>query len=162
MCAKSLSHVWFFVTPWTVARQAPLSMGFSRQNARVSCHSLLPDYSFLTWTVFWAKANLGGACRMSWGFASGSVVKNLPAMQELPEMQVWSLGQEDPLEEELATHCSTLAWENIHGQRSLVGCSPRSPKSDTTQWLNHHPTQWLNHHPTQIASLSHTKLVSLL
>ena len=28
---KLLSHVWLFVTPWTVARQAPLSMGFSRQ-----------------------------------------------------------------------------------------------------------------------------------
>ena len=26
-----LSHVWLFATPWTVARQAPLSMGFSRQ-----------------------------------------------------------------------------------------------------------------------------------
>ena len=26
-----LSHVWFFVTPWTIAHQAPLSMGFSRQ-----------------------------------------------------------------------------------------------------------------------------------
>ena len=26
-----LSHVWLFVTPWTVACQAPLSMGFSRQ-----------------------------------------------------------------------------------------------------------------------------------
>ena len=25
------SHVWLFATPWTVARQAPLSMGFSRQ-----------------------------------------------------------------------------------------------------------------------------------
>ena len=25
------SHVWLFVTPWTVAHQAPLSMGFSRQ-----------------------------------------------------------------------------------------------------------------------------------
>ena len=25
------SHVWFFVTPWTVAHQAPLSMGLSRQ-----------------------------------------------------------------------------------------------------------------------------------
>ena len=25
------SHVWLFVTPWTVARQAPLSMGFSRK-----------------------------------------------------------------------------------------------------------------------------------
>ena len=28
---KSLSHVWLFVTPWIVAHQAPLSMGFSRQ-----------------------------------------------------------------------------------------------------------------------------------
>ena len=28
---KSLSHVWLFVTPWTVARQAPLSMEFFRQ-----------------------------------------------------------------------------------------------------------------------------------
>ena len=27
---KSLSHVQLFVTPWTVANQAPLSMGFSR------------------------------------------------------------------------------------------------------------------------------------
>ena len=29
--AQLLSHVWLFVIPWTVARQAPLSMGFSRQ-----------------------------------------------------------------------------------------------------------------------------------
>ena len=28
---KSLSHIWLFMTPWTVAHQAPLSMGFSRQ-----------------------------------------------------------------------------------------------------------------------------------
>ena len=28
---KLLSHVWLFVTPWTVARQTPLSMGFTRQ-----------------------------------------------------------------------------------------------------------------------------------
>ena len=31
MYALSLSHAQLFVTPWTVARQAPLSMGFSRQ-----------------------------------------------------------------------------------------------------------------------------------
>ena len=30
-CSSSLSHVRLFVTPWTVAHQAPLSMGFSRQ-----------------------------------------------------------------------------------------------------------------------------------
>ena len=28
---KSLSHVWLFATPWTVACQVPLSMGFSRE-----------------------------------------------------------------------------------------------------------------------------------
>ena len=31
MCAKLLSCVWLFATPWTVAHWAPLSMGFSRQ-----------------------------------------------------------------------------------------------------------------------------------
>ena len=28
---KSLSHVWLFATPWTAAFQAPLAMGFSKQ-----------------------------------------------------------------------------------------------------------------------------------
>ena len=35
------SHVWLFVTPWTVAHQAPLSMGFSRQEYWMGCHALL-------------------------------------------------------------------------------------------------------------------------
>ena len=29
--ARMLSHVQLFVTPWTIARQVPLSLGFSRQ-----------------------------------------------------------------------------------------------------------------------------------
>ena len=44
-------------------------------------------------------------------FPSGSAVKNLPAMQELQEMQFQSLGQEDPLEKEMATHSNILAWK---------------------------------------------------
>ena len=48
---------------------------------------------------------------MSWSFASGSVVKNLPAMQEMLEMGVGFLGQEDPLEEEMDTHSNILAWK---------------------------------------------------
>ena len=31
VAAQSLYHVWLFVTPWTVAHQAPLSVGFPRQ-----------------------------------------------------------------------------------------------------------------------------------
>ena len=42
------------------------------------------------------------------GFPGGSVVTNLPAKQET---QVQSQGWEDPLEKELETHSSILAWE---------------------------------------------------
>ena len=39
------------------------------------------------------------------------VVKNLPTIQEMQEMWVRSLGWEDPLEEEMATDFSILAWK---------------------------------------------------
>ena len=45
---------------------------------------------------------------MSKSFPDGSVVKNLPAMQET---RVLSLGQENLLEKKMATHSSILAWE---------------------------------------------------
>ena len=41
------------------------------------------------------------------GLPDGAVLRNLPTMQE-PLVQ--SLGQEDPLEKEMATHSSILAW----------------------------------------------------
>ena len=43
------------------------------------------------------------------GFPGSSAVKNPPAMKE---MWVQSLGWEDPLEEEMATHSSILAWKS--------------------------------------------------
>ena len=55
------------------------------------------------------------------GFPGSSVVKNVLAMQET---WVRSLGQEDPLEQEMATHSRILAGK-FHGQRSLAGYSPR-------------------------------------
>ena len=57
------------------------------------------------------------------------LVKNLPAMQET---QVQSLGWENPLEKEMATHSSILAWR-IPWLRNLAGYSPwRHKESDTT------------------------------
>ena len=43
-----------------------------------------------------------------YGFSGGSVVKNPPAKQEI---RVQSLGWKDPLEKEMTTHSSILAWE---------------------------------------------------
>ena len=45
------------------------------------------------------------------GFPGGSMVKNLPSVQETQKMQLQSLNWEDPLEEEMATHSNILAWE---------------------------------------------------
>ena len=55
------------------------------------------------------------------------LVKHPPAMQET---RAQTLGWEDTLEKEMATHSSILAWET-HGQRSLMGYSPRYHKSLT-------------------------------
>ena len=61
------------------------------------------------------------------------MVKRLPTMWET---QIESLGQEDLLEKEMATHSSILAWK-IHGWRSLEGYSPWGHKeSDTTERLH--------------------------
>ena len=62
-------------------------------------------------------------------------VKNLPAMQET---WVQSLGWEDPLEEEMATHSSILAWripwmEEPGGLQSI-----RLQESAMTERLSHH------------------------
>ena len=64
------------------------------------------------------------------------MVKNLPAMQET---QLWSHGREDPLEKEMATHSSFLAWR-IHGQRSLGGDTVHGVAKSQT-W----PSDWCTH-----------------
>ena len=64
---KSLSHVWLLATPWTVAHQAPPSMGFSRQEYRSGLPLPSPQELYLihlqgtqcsgldTWLVNWTK-----------------------------------------------------------------------------------------------------------
>ena len=60
------------------------------------------------------------------------MVKNLPAMQET---RVWSLSQEDPLEKEMTTHSSIVAWripwtEEPGGLQSMGVTESRT-------WLSH-------------------------
>ena len=57
-------------------------------------------------------------------------------MQESQEMWVWSLGQEDHLEKEMATHSRILAWE-IPWTEEPGGYSPWGrEESDMTEQLN--------------------------
>ena len=60
--------------------------------------NILPMFSSRSFTV---------SCLIFRGFQAAQTVNNLPTMQET---QVQSLGWEDPLEKEKATHSSSLAW----------------------------------------------------
>ena len=59
---------------------------------------------------------------MCWASLVAQMVKRLPTTQEA---QVQSLGQEDPLEKDMATHSSTLAWKipwmEEHGRLQSMG-----------------------------------------
>ena len=59
-------------------------------------------------------------------------VKNLPAVQETQKTQVQSLDQKDPLEEEMATHSSILAWRIPWAEEPGRLQSMGSQESDTT------------------------------
>ena len=75
------------------------------------------------WTAKWR------AIQSLLGFPGGTVVKNLPAMQET---WVQSLGQEDPLEKEMATHSSILAWKTLD----------RGTWWTTAHWVAKSQPQW--------------------
>ena len=64
-------------------------MGFYRESRELEC-SFLKRGAFLSYQLI------------------AQLIKNLPTMQET---QVQFLGQKDPLEKEMATHSSTLAWK---------------------------------------------------
>ena len=65
------------------------------------------------------------------GFLGGSVVRNLPAMQETQETWVQSLGQEDDTWRRAWQPTPVVLPGESLGQRSLVGCSPRVAESQT-------------------------------
>ena len=82
----------------------------------------------------WVKAVNCNMTHISWlitliGLPGDSVVKNLSDKQET---QIPSLGQKDPLEEEMATHSNILAWENPWTEEPGALQSMGSQRADMT------------------------------
>ena len=150
-CAQELSSVWL-CSPMNIAHQAPLSMrilqtrivervaisssrGSSppRDGTCVSCivgrffttrETLVLIYTHVI--LFYKQKSL---CNIIIYSLNAQWVKNPPAVRETQETQVWSLGGEDPLEKEIATHSSILAF---HGRRSLATVPVVSKEWDRT------------------------------
>ena len=70
-------------------------------------HTQIKFYSKYLDNVLWSRHLKFIITSMCGGFLIAQIVKTLPEMQEI---QVWSLGQEDPLEKGMRTHSSILAW----------------------------------------------------
>ena len=68
------------------------------------------------------------------GFPDGSVVSNLPALQEIQKTRVRSLGQKDLLEEETETHSSILAWR-IPWTEEPDGLQSTGSQRDSTEMI---------------------------
>ena len=73
-----------------------------RAGLPVTCCPLVGSISIAASITWFALTN---------GFYQSSSSKNRSAMQEMQETQVRSLGREDALEGEMATHSSILAWK---------------------------------------------------
>ena len=131
------SHIQFSVTLWTVAHQAPLSVGFSRQEywsglpfpipgdlPDAAIEPMSPESPALAGRFF-IIVPPGKPLSMSPGEGKDNSTLSFSfvgrgdhfiraqriylTMQETEEVWVQSLSQEDPLEEEIATHSSILA-----------------------------------------------------
>ena len=127
---KSLSRVRLFVTPWTVAHQAPPSMEFSRQeywsglpfpspgdlpNPGIKPRSPIAGRRFTVWATRESYAALGILNNLRASLIA-QLVKNPPTLQETP---VRFLGQEDPLEEGQVP--MQVFWPGeLHGLYSLI------------------------------------------
>ena len=85
--------------------------------------------------------SFAGVCGVWGGFFDGSVVKNVPPTQETQEMWVQSLGGEDPLEKEMSTHSSILAWE-IPRREEPGGPQSMGLQRIRQDWAREHALTW--------------------
>ena len=97
------SRVRLFVTSWTVAYQAPLSMGFSSQKPWRGLPSPPPGYTT-------GLSQIMSMYSMYRDFPAGTSGKGPTRQCRRCKRHGPSLGQEDSLEEGMATHFSILAW----------------------------------------------------
>ena len=143
---SQFSFVRFFVTLWNIPHQAPLSMGFPQarilEQAAISFSrgSSDPGIKPTSLNICIGRLVLYHQCHLgSYFYISNNlkwdVAQRLKCLPGMRETQIRSLGWEDPLEKEMATHSSFLPRKS-HGQRTLAGYSPWGLKeSDRTEQL---------------------------
>ena len=89
--------------------------------------------SSIPWSGRSLGEGIGYPFQYSWAYLVAQTLKNPPAMQET---WVRSLGQEDPLEKEMATYSSILAWRILMDREAWRATVHGIAKSDMTKRLS--------------------------
>ena len=112
---------WTRLSDWTELNWSSLKRGTEHTSwsTRVSLMSVNWKSNFSQKRTcpghVWLSSGCLHSIQSNWPWLGASLmtqqVKNLPAMQETQATQVQPLGQKDPLEAEMATHSSVIAWK---------------------------------------------------
>ena len=118
--------------------------------------------TLLSWSPYWSstasvfpysfpvsfriKTEVTGALVLIMSSSASLMAQRLKCLPPTQETQVWSLGREDPLEKEMATHSSTLAW--------------RIPWTEETGGLQSTGSQRVGHDWSDLARM-HARIYSL-
>ena len=116
VCMCVLSHfncVWFFATPWTVAHQAPLSVGFCRQEYW-SCHALLQGI-FLT-----QGSDLHRLHLLNWQVGSLPLVLPGKPIESLPSINLFNLIIFLFINQQTKFMKCLLAWNHCKGNKARI------------------------------------------
>ena len=102
-------------------------------------------------------------CQFQGFFPGGSGVKNHLLVYEMQEAWVWSLGQEDPLKEEMATPSSILAWEILWTEEPdrIQSMGPWTVRVRRV-WATKYNTTWTNVYCHCVCMLSYVQVFATL
>ena len=132
VCVLSyFSRVWFFVTPWTVACQAPLSMGFSRQEywSGLPCPPPgdLPDPGIEPMSLMspaladgFFQANAGLPCYLKPWYSFKSVSRVQKNKNKKAGVSIWSRKNRASWGKAQLTHISQQLTQTVQGWRLLL------------------------------------------
>ena len=119
---KAPYFIWLFLLFTLCAFSAPGACSWTQYTVLPCVFTLLLPMSVSDFPCFW------------WSWEASLVSQTVKRLPAIWETWVWSLGWEDPLEKEMATHSSTLAWKITWMEEPGGLYSPWVSKSQT--WLS--------------------------
>ena len=117
VCAQAPSRILVFATPWTVAHQAPLSMGFSRQEYWSGLPCLPPGFLFSPGIEPVSPALVGGfftTAPPGWSWNSNTLATWCKDLTHLKRLWCWEKGTTEDRNYSVPEFCSLSVLKQVN------------------------------------------------